>query len=60
LILYLKIKYIDIDKPRMRERLEDGLVEVEVEGKKIGGNIFKCFRGLHGNKNKFVESSFFF
>ncbi|XP_023327092.1 equilibrative nucleoside transporter 4 [Eurytemora carolleeae] len=33
---------------RMRERLEDGLVEVEVEGKKIGGNIFKCFRGLHG------------
>ena len=42
----------------MRERLEDGLVEVEVEGKKIGGNIFKCFRGLHGNKNKFVKSNF--
>ena len=34
---------------RFRNNVEDSLAEVEVEGRKIGGNVFKCVRGLHGN-----------
>jgi hypothetical protein len=32
----------------LRTRAEDALVEMEVNTKKIGGNVFACFRGLRG------------
>jgi len=35
-------------KHRFRNNVEDSMAEVEVEGRKIGGNVFKCVRGLHG------------
>ena len=37
---------------RLKNHVEDTMAEVEVEGRKIGGNVFKCARGLHGKLYK--------